>query len=428
MVEAFLGSFLDLESVASLKGFFNSLGCSNMNYEANYGSSFDYRFSFLLAGTLVDLERVSLCFFLGVNLRMESPLLHSRLRKSFLSGEHPFLCFSFCCSLEPTSFPIFNLGSSPKDFKVFVEGRNGFFGRSVFDSTSVFAKAVGLNLTIYDKCSFFLGAGLLQRKDCSFFLDAISYFMHQHAKTFSFSFNVVSPFLGRLSAFELGALPGIHSSNYLAVAPGQRAFRYLLGTNMHLDPMASMVSARESNGFTVYQGSFFEHSLFFDAVHLIFPVSIYTERVSSFINLEGLLRRTAKAVAPYRFVYSDWEIVQALYFYKLSFFPYNFSIIPNFAFFQEFSRTLVDYSCLFFFPITESSFKHLYGAKVVVCGDWAVFFLGLHHKNNKLYNSVVARPFNHYYCSEQFSRHSRILSLCFTKADLPGFFKDVSAF
>jgi len=253
--------------------------------------------------------------------------------------------------------------------------------------------------------------------------------MQQHSKTFIFSLHVVSPFLGRISAFELGALPGIHSSNYLEAVPGQRAFRYLLGTDMHLDPIASMLSATRSlYSFTVYQGSFFEHSAFFDDVHLIFPVSIYTERVSSFINMEGLLRRTAKAVAPYRFVYTDWEIIQALFFYKLSFFPSNFSIISNFLFFQEFSRTLVNYSCLFFFPITESSFKHLYGTRVVVCGDWAVFFLGFTHKNSKLYNSVVARPFNHYYCSEQFSRHSRILSLCFTKADLPGFFKDVSIF
>lgn len=126
LVETFLGSFLDLESTFSLKSFFNSFGCSNINYEANYGAPFDYRFSFLLPVALADLEKVSLCFFLGVNLRLEAPLLHSRLRKSFLSGEHPFLCFSFCSSLEPTSFPIFNLGSSPKDFKTFVEGRNGF--------------------------------------------------------------------------------------------------------------------------------------------------------------------------------------------------------------------------------------------------------------------------------------------------------------
>lgn len=252
--------------------------------------------------------------------------------------------------------------------------------------------------------------------------------MHQHGKLFSFSFNVIAPFLGRISAFELGALPGVHSSNYLEPSLGQKSFCYLLGTDNQVEAQATMLSTTTATSFTVYQGSFFEHSLFFDAVNLILPVSIYTERVSSFINMEGLLRRTAKAVAPYRFVYADWEILQALFFYKLSFFPQNFSIIPDFAFFKEFSRTLVDYSCLFFFNITENSFKHLYQPKAVVCGDWAVFFLSLNHRNSKIYNTVVARPFNHYYCSEQFSRHSKILSLCFTKADLPGFFKDVSGF
>lgn len=64
-IEAYTGAFLDLESVFSLKYFFHSMGCSNINYQANFSASFDYNFSFLLTATLRDLEDVSLCFFFG---------------------------------------------------------------------------------------------------------------------------------------------------------------------------------------------------------------------------------------------------------------------------------------------------------------------------------------------------------------------------
>lgn len=416
-LEAVAGPFLDLESTFSLKSFFHSLGCSNINYEANQGLPWDYRFSFLLTGTLEALEKVSLCFFLGLNLRLEAPLLHARLRKSFLAGDRSFLCFSFGVSLEPSSFPIFSLGHSLKNLRTFMEGRSAFWSRLVLDSTSVFCKALGLPFTSYGQCSFFLGSAFLQRKDCAFVFHSVSFFMHQHSKIFTFSFNVVAPFLGRISAFELGALPGIHGSNFLT-GPGARGtFLYLLGTDTSAAPAPGL-------GFTVYQGSFFEQSTFFNGVHMLLPVSLYVERVSSFLNMEGLLRRTSQALTPYRFVYRDWEILQALAYYKLAFFPNTFTLLGDFVFFKEFFSKLVDYACLFFFNITEHSFQELYGKKAVVIGDWELFFFS--SGPLKIFDSVVARPFNHYYCSEQFSRHSKILSLCFTKAAMPGFFRELN--
>jgi hypothetical protein len=350
---------------------------------------------------------------------MEAPLLHSRLRKNFLAGEHPFLCFSFGVPLEPSSFPIFSLGHSLKNLRAFMEGRSGFWSRLLFDSTSIFCKSLDVPLTLYDKCSFFIGAAFLHRRDCAFIFNSVTSFMHQHRKVFYFSFNVVSPFLGRISTFELGALPGVHGASCLAKPYRNKSFLYLLGTDAQAYGSTSL-----AHGFTVYQGSFFEHSSFFDSVHLLLPVSIYVERVSSFINMEGLFRRTSKAITPYRFIYADWEILQALSYYKLSFFSDSFSFVTDFAFFKEFFSKLVDYACLFFFNITEHSFKGLYMQKVVVPSDWFFF----NHGALKIFNSVAARPFNHYYGSEHFSRHSKILSLCFTKVDMPGFLKDLSFF
>lgn len=51
---------------------------------------FDLRSSFLLNTTLVSLENISYGIFIGTNLRLEIPLVSSRLRKSFLNNNTKF--------------------------------------------------------------------------------------------------------------------------------------------------------------------------------------------------------------------------------------------------------------------------------------------------------------------------------------------------
>lgn len=104
------GCFLDLESSFSLKFFLNSLGCSNYNFEYNFGNLFDFRFFYLLNMPIIFIENLFFSFFVCLDLRTENPLLNSRFRKSFLKNTDSF----FACSLGSFSdyhfFPVFNFG------------------------------------------------------------------------------------------------------------------------------------------------------------------------------------------------------------------------------------------------------------------------------------------------------------------------------
>lgn len=425
-LEVSVGPFLDLESVYSVRSFFYSLGCANINYEDNCTTFFDYRYSFLLTSTLRSLESLELCFFFGLNIRTEAPLLCSRLRKSFISGDHPFLCFAFGGSLDYVSFPIFSLGNSLRSVKNFMEGRHNFWSDFVFTPESVLGKALNVNFSIFEKCSIFVGASFFNRKDCCFIMEALGYFMQEHKDLFRFSWNVVAPFLGRISAFELGALPGIHGSQNLVVNRAKGSFLYLVGTGAV--PFSGLdLTFSKASSFVVYQGSFFEDSAFFNYVDLILPVSIYTERVSTYINVEGRVRRTRKAITPSRLIATDREILQAFWYYKTSFFPGNFSMLPHFAYLQMFFATVIDYSCIFFLTMTENTFKDSSYGQALVDAPFAAVTL-VDYKNLKIYNTVIARDFNHYYNSEQFSRNSKILSICFTKANIHSFYKGASDF
>jgi NADH dehydrogenase/NADH:ubiquinone oxidoreductase subunit G len=108
-IQLICGPFVELELVISLKGFFNSIGCSNLNYfENNSRNNFDFRCLFFLNKTLLDLENLYTIILFGSNLRMELPLLNSRLRKNYLYNN--LNIYSFGLSLNYLTFPVKNLG------------------------------------------------------------------------------------------------------------------------------------------------------------------------------------------------------------------------------------------------------------------------------------------------------------------------------
>lgn len=76
----YYGWYLSLEAAILLKNFFESFGCSNYFNNDNYLMSSDFRFYYLLNSTVVNLETFGNVLFLGTNLRLEAPLLNSRLR------------------------------------------------------------------------------------------------------------------------------------------------------------------------------------------------------------------------------------------------------------------------------------------------------------------------------------------------------------
>jgi NADH dehydrogenase (ubiquinone) Fe-S protein 1 len=111
-IEAVIGPFVDLETAFSLKNFFFSMGCFNINFIYNLKILLDYKFLYLLNLTLEELEFANLIFLIGCNLRYESPLILTRIRKSFLNDKINFNIFSLGLALNTFSFKVKNLGNS----------------------------------------------------------------------------------------------------------------------------------------------------------------------------------------------------------------------------------------------------------------------------------------------------------------------------
>lgn len=106
-ISVFCGSFLDLVASFSLKKFLNSFGCFNI-YSVDSNILIDYRFCFQLNTIIENLEFNFNVLFLGSSIRLEAPLLNSRLRKAYLAS-NSFNAYSVGLSLKNTTFPIMNI-------------------------------------------------------------------------------------------------------------------------------------------------------------------------------------------------------------------------------------------------------------------------------------------------------------------------------
>lgn len=403
-LEAIIGPFLDLEGAAALQGFFSHLGCSNLRYQFSQLQCCDYRCLFLLALTLRSLEHITLCFLLGFSPRLEAPLVNIRLRKSFLRHRNSFLAFALGAAVDFGSYPVFQLGNSLGALRRLGEGRNAMVASLLFLGPPFFFRALGVSFSIHRQCHLLVGSSLLDRFDSSFSLAVVGSFMTFNASFFSCALGAASSSLGRISALEQACLPGIASTVSFGPRQGPPSFSFLLGTDA-LHP-----AFKSSGGFVVYQGCFLSPSGFSNAIDLFFPVSIYAERASSFLNIEGVIRRTKLAITPFRFIYSDSEVLRVLFLFHGISYSGQHAILDDFQFLQRFFSTLVDYSCLFFHQL-----HWLSGAtKVPVVLKSTYLSQGL-LPVLRFCDASLFRPFNHYYVSESFSRNSKIMSLTFAK-------------
>lgn len=400
-IQAFCGPFFDLNSSFYIKKFFNSFGCANITYYENSSlyPLFDFRIFYSLNKTLIELENLNNFFFLGTNLRMELPLLNLRLRKNYLENKN-MISYSFGLSLNYLTFPVQSLGNSIKSFKDLIEGKF-YLNFIIFFYEYYNINYFTLNNTI--KIHFFLGMSLLNRIDSNSILFCI-YNLFQNFKHYNYSnLNIISRFLGRISSFELGILPGIRS-NML----NNKVFDNTININHYcgIDLDISKIYILEFKNINIYQGPFYINELI-KYIWLLLPTITYTEDFLAYLNLEGRYRATQVAIkAP--MIYNDSKIFQCLILLKNKLINNNFSIIINFYTYLNQFKHIINFS----------SFFHI--------GDYYMQNLIYLSKNNntkmlplnfsdlfsfKLMNTIVLRTVHNFYLVDPISKNSRILTL-----------------
>lgn len=263
----------------------------------------------------------------------------------------------------------------------------------------------------------FLGFAYLQRLDSYGLLFSLFSFFKSLNITYS-NLHIISLNMGRLIAFEFNlihTLPIFYYQKFI-----NNKFIYLCGIDFD---MLSINLYKSS--FFIFQGSFSDKFEIINQFNIIFPVGVYTEIDSTYINLEGRIRQTKSSIKMQLNILNDWEIFQTLLIIGKSLNFFNFSIILNFFYIMRFFSNIIFYQCGFFYNINQLykkinillSFKTY---NITFFNIWSIFPIFI---TTLWINSIFCSVIHNYYMSDVYTRNSRTMMLCARKLNMVAFNK-----
>ncbi|VAW13817.1 NADH-ubiquinone oxidoreductase chain G, partial [hydrothermal vent metagenome] len=269
------------EEIYALKALMDALGSPNLDCRSD-GSALDPKFgraSYLFNATIAGIEEADGIMIIGANPRLEAPVLNARIRKRWLSGE---LKVGLIGEKVDLTYDYHHIGDSPEALKTFTDH-----------------SPVSLKRPIW-----LVGQGALARPDGAAILSMVAQAtVSTGAPTEDWNgFCVLHTAASRVGGLDLGAVPGKGGLSALRMAKaGAVDVLFLLG--------ADEISI-EPGAFVVYQGSHGDAGA--HRADVILPGAAYTEKSATYVNTEGRVQRSLRAVFPPGDAREDWAILRAL--------------------------------------------------------------------------------------------------------------------
>jgi NADH-quinone oxidoreductase subunit G len=272
-VAALAGDLQDLESIYAAKALLGRYG-STLHECRTDGAQFDaatpaaYRFSSTIAG----MEEARAILLIGSNPRWEAPLVNTRIRKAVKGGARVFRIG------EPVdlTYPVTDLGNDlallgklPRDL---IEG---------FQGAAAPAVIVGMGALA--------APGAYEASRAA-------------AAALGAAFNLLHTAASRVGALDLGFTTEGGIEAVRARAGALKAL-FLLG----VDEADLSAFART---FTIYLGTHGDRGA--SQADVILPAAAYTEKHGTYVNLEGRVQLSERAVDPPGEARVDWTIFRAL--------------------------------------------------------------------------------------------------------------------
>ncbi len=292
-IAAIVGDMVEAEAMVAVKDLMAALGSPHIDCRQDGAISEPLpRCSYLFNTPIADIERADFCLLIGTNPRWEAPLVNARIRKNYL---HSGLPVARIGPLHDLGYPVEPLGNDPLILKDILKGNHPI---------AASLKAAKYPLMI-------VGAGVLRRQDGAALLHLARQIAEQYAFVHQGShwngFNVLQMAASRVGGLDLGLVPGPQGygvKKILEAAAAQKIKAvYLLGAD-EID-MAPLHSA-----FVIYQGHHGDRGA--AVADVVLPGAAYTEKSGTYVNLEGRVQRSFKAVSPPGDAKEDWTIIRAL--------------------------------------------------------------------------------------------------------------------
>ena len=300
------GDLADAESMKATLDLANSLGVKSIDCRqdgAKLGLAADGsklpRESWLFNSTLMGVDEADAILLVGVNPRREAAVLNARLRRAWLRmvpvalvGERVDLTFDYQY-----------VGAGPDSLGE-IKG-----GHPVFDTLSKAKRPL-----------IIVGQGALARGDGGAVMHALSSLASSVGafKDDWNGFNVLHTAAARVGGLDLGFLPSAGGKDAAGIIAGAQAGDIKTVLLLGVDEIDTSKLGKAN---VIYIGSHGDNGA--HRADVILPAAAYTEKSATYVNTEGRVQRTQRAVAPKGDAREDWAIVRALSAYVGKTLPYD---------------------------------------------------------------------------------------------------------
>lgn len=291
-VAALAGSLTDCESAFVLKEFMQKINSPHMDCRP-LGAEIipENRSSYIFNSTIQGTEDADCILLIGTNIRLEAPLINTRIRKGFLNHQTNI---GFIGESVDLTYPVENLGENVSILQDILNKKHPF-------SKKWFAAKQPMII---------LGHSILFRRD-SILIQKIAQELCIQANAFNDNwngYNLLHLHGGQVGCLDVGFVPGENGYNTEHILKeakkGNIKTLYLLGVD-HFDK-----NDFGEHVFVIYQGHHGDKGA--QNADVILPGMTYMEKMALYVNTEGRVQMTQKAVQEPGLAKEDWKIIRAL--------------------------------------------------------------------------------------------------------------------
>jgi NADH-quinone oxidoreductase subunit G len=286
-IGAIAGDLAGIEEMFALKLLMESLGSKNIDcrQDGSVLTPAHGRASYLFNPTIAGIDEADAIVIIGSNPRLEAAIINQRIRRRWRTAPLPIALIGPKVDL---TYPYEYLGAGPDTLVELVGGRHSFNGA----------------LSKAERPLVIVGAGATSRQDGATILAAVAQLasaigaVKEGWNGLAFLHTAAS----RVGGLDLGFVPGEGGLTAPAMAAPS-------GVDVLFNLGADEIDVA-SGAFVIYQGTHGDRGA--HRADVILPGAAYSEKSATFVNTEGRVQMTNRAVFPPGDAREDWAILRAL--------------------------------------------------------------------------------------------------------------------
>ncbi len=281
-IAALAGDLADQESILALRMLLDSVGVDNRDCRVDGAMvPYEHRSHYLFNSTIQNIEEADAVLLIGCNPRYEATMVNARLHKAVINNHCKIALIGKAVNL---TYPYMHLGNTASALDEFIKGSHSFL--DILKNAKKPMVILGTSCFMQDQL------GILNSVNRLF-------------KEYACQVNILHTAAARVGGLDVGFVPKETGKNFNQIIDsaknGSLKLLYLLNAD---------IDESYGDAFVIYQGH--HGDIGASRADVILPGPAFSEKNSTYVNMEGVVQQTKQGLMPPGDAKEDWKIIRAI--------------------------------------------------------------------------------------------------------------------